>query len=564
MTELFTARAARWVRWQSLAVIAGSTLALARPAGAAITQACVADCNRDGTVTVNELVTGVNILLGSADVAQCRRADCGHDGAVSVSCLVQGVTAAVAGCLGVGSPSVEGPVTGGHGAPILAATAFNPADVGYVQSEWFLSGTARAFRNDGPLNADGRWAVQDGDRAAYKTRVVVQRPIEAARFNGTVYVEWLNVSGGLDAGPDWGQAHVEMIREGAAWMGLSAQKVGVEGGTAAVGVVSLPLKTTDPERYGSLSHPGDSFSYDMFSQAGQAIWDRAGIAALDELPVQRVIGLGESQSAFRFVTYIDAIHRTARVYDGYLVHSRGSIGAPLSEAPQALIPVPDIVPIRDDLDVPTLIFQTETDLTFLDYLPARQPDTDSVRTWEVAGTSHADAYLLVNGPRDVGTSTDAAKLVVTTDAVPGIVSCPVPINSGPQHFVLNAAIAALERWVRDGTPPPVSPRLEVEPGPPPVIVRDERGIARGGIRTPYVDVPLAVLSGDPEPGSLFCSLFGSTTPFDAETLAALYGDTATYTAAVEASTAAAVEAGFLLPADAALINAAAAETPIGN
>jgi hypothetical protein len=406
--------------------------------------------------------------------------------------------------------------------------------------------------------------VRDGAQADYKTRVVVMRPIDPGAFNGTVYVEWLNVSGGLDAAPDYTLAHTEMMRQGAAWVGLSAQRVGIEGGTAAVGVVSLPLKTVDPARYGSLSHPGDSFSYDMFSQVGQAIWDRAGIAALDALPVERVIGLGESQSAFRFVTYINAIHRTARVYDGYLVHSRGALGVPLSEAPQETIGVPGTAPIRDDLDVPTLIFETETDLTFLNYLAARQPDSDRVRTWEVAGTAHADTYTVITGPSDRGNNIDAARLVITTEPVPGLLTCGEPINSGPQHFVLNAAIAALERWVRDGTPPPVAPRLEVDAGPPIALVRDEMGIARGGIRTAAVDVPIAVLSGDPQEGTLFCSLFGSTTPFDAATLAALYGDTASYATAVEQATAAAVDAGFLLPADAALINGAAADTPIGG
>lgn len=564
MLEQRLARHAARRTWGTRLVAIATLAALARPASAEISQACIADCNRDGTVTVNELITGVNILLGSSELSQCPRADCGHRGEVSVSCLVQGVTAAVAGCLGVASPTIEGPVTGGRGAPFVASTSYDPGSVGYAQSEWLLSGTARSFRDDGPLGPDGRWSVQDGDRAAYKTRVIVQRPIDPADFNGTVYVEWLNVSGGLDAGPDFANAHVEIIRQGAAWVGLSAQKVGIEGGTAAVGVISIPLKTYDPQRYGSLSHPGDSFSYDIFSQAGQAIRDRAGIAALDDLPVRRLVALGESQSAFRFVTYLNAIHRTARVYDGYLVHSRGAIGAPLSEAPQANIPVPGTVPIRDDLDVPTLIFQTETDLTFLNYHAARQPDGGRVRTWEVAGTAHVDTYTLVNGPADIGDSIDAARLVITSEPVAGLVRCGAPINSGPQHFVINAAVAALERWVRDGTPPPVSPRLALTEDTPPAIARDARGIALGGIRTPAVDVPLAVLSGDPQPGTLICALFGSTTPFDAETLAALYGDTATYAAAVAASTAAAVEAGFLLPADAILINGAAADTPIGG
>ena len=546
-------------------VIAGAALlAAAGVARADDGQACIADCNRDGLVTVAELITGVNILLGSTEVTQCRRADCNHDGEVSVNCLVQGVTAAVAGCLGVASPTVTGPVTGGLGSPFIAATGFDLSRVGYEGSEWFLEGTARSFRNVGDLGSDGRWKVTGGDSAPYKTRAVVYRPKDRADFDGTVYVEWLNVSGGLDAGPDWANAHTEIIREGAAWVGLSAQKVGVEGGTAAVGVISLPLKTFDPARYGTLSHPGDSFSYDMFSQAGQAIRDQIGIAPLDDLHIERIIGMGESQSAFRFVTYINAIHRAARVYDGYLVHSRGSIGAPLSEAPQVAIPVPGTALVRDDLDVPTLIFQTETDMTFLDYLPARQPDTDSVRTWEVAGTAHVDAYTLVTGPTDIGDSPDIAKITITTSPVAGLLECAEPINSGPQHFVLNAGVHALEAWARDGTLPPTSPRLDVAAGPPAAIVRDDRGIALGGIRTPAVDVPVAVLSGDPQQGSLFCALFGTTTPYDDDKLVQLYGDTETYAAAVEASSAAAVAAGFLLPPDAALINAAAADTPIGQ
>ena len=118
-------------------------------------------------------------------------------------------------------------------------------------------------------------------------------------------------------------------------MGVSAQIVGVEGGPALVGVISLPLKKVNPARYGSLVHPGDSFSYDMFSQAGQAIRQPSGSEPARRSHIERVIAAGESQSAFRMVTYIDAVHPLAGVYDGFLVHSRGASGpAELSEAPQ--------------------------------------------------------------------------------------------------------------------------------------------------------------------------------------------------------------------------------------
>src|SRR5438067_507123 len=257
-----------------------------------------------------------------------------------------------------------------------------------------------------------------------------------------------------------------------------------------LGNPSIPLKTVDPVRYGSLVHPGDSFSYDIFSQAGEAIRQPSGPNPLADLRLKTVIATGESQSAFRMVTYIDAIHPVARVYDGFLVHSRASTGVPLSEAPQPVIPVPSPTVIRSDLDVPVLTFQTETDLLFLQSLAARQDDTDRLRLWEVAGTAHADTYLIVTGMSDLGKSPDAANLVLTSSPL-GVFICPRPINSGPQHFVLNAAIHWLTRWVRRGTLPPSAPRLDVDPGPPAQFVLDGHGNVTGGIRTPELDVPSA-------------------------------------------------------------------------
>src|SRR6516164_8969434 len=205
---------------------------------------------------------------------------------------------------------------------------------------------------EGPLTSDGRWTATPASTAPYKTRILVYKPTNPQKFNGTVFVEWLNVSGGLDAAPDWVQAHTALIRAGFAWVGVSAQIVGVEGGSALVGVVSLPLKKVNPARYGSLSHPGDSFSYDMFSQAGQAIRQPSGTNPLAGLRVKRVIAAGESQSAFRMVTYIDAVHPLAGVYQGFLVHSRGAgggLGAALSESPQPVVPVPLPTFIRSDV-----------------------------------------------------------------------------------------------------------------------------------------------------------------------------------------------------------------------
>ncbi len=483
---------------------------------------------------------------------------CGDDGeGGSVSTSMRGAT--------VARPMVEGPVTGGNGVPFLATTTFDLAQVGYSQAEYFISGRANAYKNgaDGLLGADGKWTISTADSAAYKTRIVVYRPIDAAKFNGTVVVEWLNVSGGLDAAADWIQAHVELTRGGFAYVAVSAQYLGVEGGTSLLGLPAIPLKTNDPVRYGSLTHPGDSFSYDIYSQAGQAIRRPVGVDPLGGLAIKAVIAAGESQSAFRMVTYINGIHPLADLYDGFLVHSRGNLPAALSETPQPQVDVPGTAMIRDDLNVPVLMFETESDLTFLGYLPLRQPDSERFRLWEVPGTAHADTYTTVTGGTDLGNSPDAANIVLTTMPALGF-TCRKPINSGPHHYVLNGAVAALNRWVRNGTPPPTAPRVQGMAGPPIRVVRDTNGNARGGIRTPQVDVPIATLSGEGQSGSIFCALFGTTAVFDDTKLKTLYPDHATYVSLYGAATDSAVRAGFLLPEDAALMKAAAASSDVGN
>jgi hypothetical protein len=59
---------------------------------------CVGDCDANGTVTVDELIEGVDIALGYAPLHQCPAFDCDGDGSVTVECLIKGVNAALNGC----------------------------------------------------------------------------------------------------------------------------------------------------------------------------------------------------------------------------------------------------------------------------------------------------------------------------------------------------------------------------------------------------------------------------------------------------------------------------------
>jgi hypothetical protein len=318
------------------------------------------------------------------------------------------------------------------------------------------------------------------------------------------------------------------------------------GGGALLGIPGAPsggLRGSDPARYGSLQHPGDAYSFDIFSQVGRTIRNPGSVKVLGSLHPRRVLAIGESQSAFTLTTYINAIQPQAHVYDGFLVHSRGGGAFPLGGGGIGGA-VSGAVHIRDDIDVPVLMFETETDEMTLGYFKARQPDSAHIRLWDVAGGAHADAYLV--GP--------AASLV----------GCKGTINDAPTHFVLNAALQHLDRWVRSGTAPASAPRMQVivERGSP-VVQRDRLGVAIGGVRTAAIDVPVAAYSGVPaDTSSAVCALFGSTHHFDAVTLHQLYPTKSSYLTAFTNATNKDIAAGDILAADRAEILAQAQRVDI--
>jgi len=438
---------------------------------------------------------------------------------------------------------VEGPVTGGkYDVPYLGMPEAWFDEYGYTEEEYFLSGDATAYSADGTLSTDGRWDVAATDETApYTTRVVVRRPADAADFNGTLVVEWLNVSAGRDSDPDFGFLATELLSQGYAYASVSAQKMGVEPGGLGIEIPNVdpvalaPLKTWDPDRYGDLSHPGDGFSYDIFSQAARTVAETGEGTPLGDLDVERVIAVGESQSAFRLTSYVDGIQPLTGLFDGFLIHSRGIAAADLAEGQTP----PDGTQIRTDTEVPVFQFATETDLDFLEFVHARQDDHEHLVTWETAGTAHADRSTLDYAVQAGRRWTDANVDLSTTCG---------EVNDGPQEPIVQAAFAALHTWIVDGTKPPASPRIETDAADE--IVRDDDGIAVGGIRTPAVDAPTSVLTGTNPTDSVICSLFGSTTPFTPEQLADRFEDHDAYVAAVTESADAAVADGFLLPATA--------------
>ena len=113
------------------------------------------------------------------------------------------------------------------------------AAAGYVEEEFFVSGTANVYdwHRPGP-------AVVRTPNVPYTTRVLVRRPRARARFSGTVIVELLNPSNLFDLNIGWALSHQQIVRGGDAWVGITAKPVAIRS-----------LRAFDPARYQPLAWP---------------------------------------------------------------------------------------------------------------------------------------------------------------------------------------------------------------------------------------------------------------------------------------------------------------------
>lgn len=440
------------------------------------------------------------------------------------------------------SAVVSGPVTGGKRGWPFGASMLDIAALAYREDEFFLEGAATRYRAvpGTELGRDGLWQAEPVGSAPFRTRFIVYRPIDAARFNGTAIVTWNNVTAGYDL---FGTDSLELFEGGFALVCVTTQKVGIEG----LPPVNQGLASWDPERYGTLSIPSDDYSFDVFTQAARAVGadrSRQPVDPMGGLDVRHVVGQGASQSAGRLATYVNAIQPLSHAFDGFMLtiyFGRGTalevgdtvvnINQP-AEGTSARSRLRGDNLLRDDLGVP--IFVVNSELEAIANYEVRQRDTDTFRYWESAATCHISAQSRV-----------ARAPMVERDgvvAVPGAEG----INAVPMNPLYDAAYYHMHRWLRGAGAPPIQPRVEFA-GDPPEVVRDEHGIATGGIRLPQAEVPLAQNSAIPLTDDIFAVLGGSSHPFSKERVVALYGDRETFLAKFEQAARAAEAAGVIRP-----------------
>jgi hypothetical protein len=408
----------------------------------------------------------------------------------------------------------------------MSAAAVDLAAAGYTEREFYAEGTASRYSAAVPTSLETAQLIDGG--WPYRTRVIVRTP-EAREFNGSLVVEWANVTLGLDGEFVFNESHEYLLREGYAVAVVSAQRAGVE-----------RLKTWSPERYGDLSVDvtacgtsetelctGDPLSFDIMTQISKALKDNAGHdRPLPGLNVEQVIATGQSQSASRLTTYYNTIQPLYGFFDGFVYWDRSG-------------------QLRPDLAVPAISVNSEA------FAQALSPVTTAAytRAWDVAGTTHASLY----GARYIDAVVLRDRSIVGPDGPISFTqlierSCQVlpafsTVDSG---LVINAAIDSVRRWATRGVP--AAPSVYFDRDTEGNLVRDAEGDVRGGIRLAQFTAPTAFQVANN--GNAFpCSVSGHHRDLTADELVALYGTHQNYVRLVVDAMHEARRDGYILKVD---------------
>jgi hypothetical protein len=458
-------------------------------------------------------------------------------------------------------PKVTGPVpVTATSYPFLAADHnLQPDDlskVGYVEEEFIITGTANVYN----WAADGSVSVKTAN-APYGNRILVRRPANAARFSGTVVVELLSQARKFDWSLMYSYLRDQIIAQGDAWVGvtLPGSMDGLKKFNptryVAVSMANPTPTAACPGAKGAPSPMEEGLRWDMISQVGSLLKSNAPGRPLTNFTVQHVLMTTQWGD---ITTYVNAIHSRARlaggkpVYDGYLIKNPPSplrinqcADAPAAGDPRRVV---------KNVDVPVVAVTAQGEL--IDALWARRPDSDDpggrFRLYEIAGAAHIDkfAYPALPSFADQIAAVGSAQ---GTPEWPFSAPCepPIPLSSHPLlKYALHGALVNLDQWVEKGTPPPHAPRIDVKDAgtPKASLVTDTAGNGMGGVRSPYVDAPIATyFTTTPGPGN--CRELGYTVMLDPAVRQKLNGDQKSYQVKVAQSVDRAVKSGFFTEAD---------------
>jgi hypothetical protein len=491
-------------------------------------------------------------------------------------------------------PTAAGPITGPPGSVPFMHSRLDLASFGYIEEEFFVSGTANVYW----WTAGGiRLNPEAAKNNPYTTRIIVRRPVDPVKYSGNVIVEWLNPSGLFDAALMWGFSHEYFMRKGDIFVGLTIKSVTVTTMQAFYDPVKAPGRYTG---INGLNWPRgttcngplmdncayDGMAWDIGAQVGRLLKENPPFPS--GFHVNRIYATGWSQTGMYLINYVNGFHKLERmpspkgtpggpIYDGYV------IGAALAPVPIDLAggytaqpPFPHGLSkadrrwfVQDLPDAKIIHFNTETEV----YLAAlegalilRRSDSARFRLYEVAGAAHLDitAFQFGDGGVDMlGTDFPVATTFGCLEENQAGVVFPTDF---PVGYVLSAAFENLDRWIQSGEVPPKAQRIKVSLSPSAAVKNDKYGNAVGGVRTPYVDVPIAdynpTCTASSAESFFMCMLFGNKVPFTDVQLKTLYKGHDDYVQKVADQTDKLVKNRWLLQAEADKIKSEAAQADV--
>ncbi len=349
----------------------------------------------------------------------------------------------------------------------------------------------------------------------YEVRLVIRKPSNAARFSGIVVAEPMHPIGGAHA---FEYNSVYIMDSG--HVAAEVSTTGLNNFTALNAERYKELKVTNAQ------------SNEVLAQVGALV--RSSNGPLAGLTVRKMVLWGTSASSAILTRYLPAsgIYKTpqmGRIYDGFMPTSNGS----------------QINPV----DVPIIQVPTQHEFS---QVATKQQDGDEpgkqFRVYEFPGMSHLPAR---NNPR-------------FTDA-----DCVNPRSMFPLEAYMSVALNYLIQWVDKGVAPPKAERAYMDMyvgNDGSLMMLDEVGNAKGGIRNPFVDVPVAkIIAGNtgkaPAPDltrlapgqlpvigpSLLCTLSAWVQPLPADQLKKRYGTKENFVKQFETKLNEAEKAGWSLP-----------------
>ena len=352
----------------------------------------------------------------------------------------------------------------------------------------------------------------------YKTRVVIRKPADDRRFSGLILAESMHPSGN-----PW-MFHFTHVYS------MSSGHIGVEILTSS----PQAFKEFNPERYGDLTIANGQTN-EILAQVGALLKSRQSDNPLAGLSVRKMVLAGSSASAGVAVNYMSAhgVYRLADmkpIYDGFLPTSNNS------NSPSVDVPTIQVPTMRE-------VFQGNGTPRVDSDAPGRQ-----LRVYEFAGMAHID-------------SRDAAAYYPDP--------CKYSISRFPTAVFMAVALHHLFEWADKGTLPPHGDRYYVDynsANDGSLLALDEYGNVKGGIRNPYVDLPVRsyrvpnagadppipnahpfVAVRGPEAQNQLCSLANYEVPLTTAQLRKLYKDTKDYQTKVRRRYDELVKEGWALP-----------------